>query len=100
MRKVLAVILTLALGTNSYGQSKEEKEIINEATKLYKTEMASWYGTDIFLGKFSDRRQNIGGYFSYIADNKAVCVFFSKTDNPKIIGTFTFDSTYNILIRA
>jgi hypothetical protein len=58
MRKVLIVILTLAIGTNSYGQSKEEKEIIKEGTKLYKTEMASWYGTDIFLAKFSDRREN------------------------------------------
>jgi len=100
MRKVLIIILTLALGTNSYGQSKEEKEIINEATKLYKTEMASWYGTDIFLGKFSDRRQNTGGYFSYLADNKAICVFFSKGDNPKIIGTLTFDSTYNVNTAA
>lgn len=100
MRKVLFVILTITLGTISYGQSKEEKEIINEGTKLYKTEMASWYGTDIFLAKFGDRRQNTGGYFSYLADNKAVCVFFSKGDNPKIIGTFTFDSTYNVNTAA
>lgn len=96
MRKVLTVIMTLALGTHSFGQSKEEKEIINEATKLYKTEMASWYGTDIFLEKFNDKQQTTGGYFSYIADSKAVCVFFSRGDNPKIIGTFTFDSTYNV----
>lgn len=96
MRKVLIIILTITLGTNSYGQSKEEKEIIKEGTKLYKTEMASWYGTDIFLEKFGDRRENTGGYFSYLVDNKAVCVFFSKSDIPKIIGTFTFDSTYNV----
>lgn len=57
--------------------------------------MASWFGTDIFLAKLSDKRQNTGGYFSYLVDDKAVCVFFSNSDNPKIIGTFTFDSTYN-----
>lgn len=96
MREKLIIILTIAFGTSSYGQSKEEKEIIKEGTKLYKTEMASWYGTDIFLEKFTDRRQNTGGYFSYLVDNKAVCVFFSRSDSPKIIGTFTFDSTYNL----
>lgn len=96
MKKVVAAILSIAFGLTSYGQSKEEKEIIKEGTKLYKTEMASWYGTDIFLEKFTDKRQNTGGYFSYILDNKAVCVFFSKGDNPKIIGSFSFDSTYNV----
>lgn len=96
MRKILIIVLTITLGTNSYGQSKEEKEIIREGTKLYRTEMASWYGTDLFLAKFSDRRQNIGGYFSYLEGDKAVCLFFSKADSPKIIGSFTFDSTYNI----
>lgn len=96
MRKIIIIILTTVLGTNTYGQSKEEKDIIKEATKLYKTEMASWYGTDIFLEKFSDKRQSTGGYFSYLADDKAVCVFFSKGDNPKIIGSFTFDSAYNV----
>jgi len=96
MRKLLIIILSIAIGTSSYGQSKEEKKIIKEGTKLYKTEMASWYGTDIFLEKFSDRRQNSGGYFSYLVDNKAVCVFFSRGDDPKVIGTFTFDSTYNV----
>ncbi len=100
MRNVFIIILTISLGTNSYGQSKEVKEIIKEGTKLYKTEMASWYGTDIFLEKFGDRRQNTGGYFSYLVDNKAVCVFFSKGDSPKIIGTFTFDSTYSVITAA
>ncbi|MEP2669322.1 MAG: hypothetical protein ABJH04_10030 [Cyclobacteriaceae bacterium] len=79
-----------------FGQSKQEKEIIEEGTKLYKSEMASWYGTDIFLSKFADRRERIGGYFSYLVDDKAVCVFFSNSETPIIIGTFTFDSTYNV----
>ena len=96
MRQLLFIMLTIVLGTNAYAQSNGEKEIIKEGTKLYKSEMASWYGTDIFLEKFGDRRQNTGGYFSYLLDNKAVCVFFSSGDSPKIIGTFTFDSTYNV----
>jgi len=96
MRKTVITMLTVVFGTFSYGQSKEEKEIINEGTKLFKTEMASWYGTDIFLEKFPDKRQNTGGYFSYIADNRSICVFFSKDPTPKVLATFSFDSTYNV----
>jgi hypothetical protein len=96
MRKIVITILTVTLGTLSYGQSKEEKEIITEGTKLYKTEMASWYGTDIFLEKFEEKKQSVGGYFSYIANDKSICVFFSKESSPKILATFSFDSTYNV----
>lgn len=96
MRKVLIAILTTAVGTIAFGQSKEEREILKEGTKLYQSEMASWYGTDIFLEKFTDKRQSAGGYFSYLTGGKAVCVFFSKDDKPKIIASFTFDSTYNV----
>ena len=96
MKNLIAVLLTFTVGTISFGQSKEEREIIKEATKLYKTEMASWFGTDIFLEKFADRKQNTAGYFSYILKDKAVCVFFSKGEHPKIIATFTFDSTYDV----
>ncbi|MGC3946388.1 MAG: hypothetical protein QM762_18020 [Chryseolinea sp.] len=95
MKRILFAMLAIA-ATFSYGQSKEEKEVVAEGTKLYKTDMASWYGTDIFLARFNDRRQNTGGYFSYLSDEKAVCVFVSRGDKPKIIGTFTFDSTYDV----
>ena len=57
--------------------------------------MASWYGTDIFLERYSDRRENIGGYFSYTDADTSKCIFFSKGDDPKVIGTISFDSTYN-----
>ena len=39
--------------------------------------------------------KNIGGYFSYPATTGATCIFFSKTDIPKVIGAVSFDSTYN-----
>ena len=96
IKKIFTLILTITFGTSSFAQSKEELKILKEGTKLYRTEMASWFGTDIFLAKFGDKRQNTEGYFSYLVDDKAVCVFYSKDENPKIIGTFTFDSTYNV----
>jgi len=96
MKFKIITILTFLLGTNSFGQSKEEKEILREGKKLYRSEMASWYGTDIFLEKFSDQRENAGGYFSYAENDKSICVFFSKDETPRILATFSFDSTYNV----
>jgi hypothetical protein len=94
--KSLIIILISAFAVNSYSQSREEKEIIKEATKLYRMEMASWYGTDIFMEKLADKRQNAGGYFSYLSEDKTICVFYSKGENPKVIGSFVFDSTYQV----
>jgi hypothetical protein len=56
--------------------------------------MASWYGTDIFVENYKERA-NIGGYFSYTENETSKCIFFSKADTPKVIGTISFDSTYN-----
>ena len=61
---------------------------------MYKSEMASWYGTDLFLEAYKDHNK-IGGYFSYTDNGLAKCIFFSKADKPKVIGTISFDSTYN-----
>ena len=99
MKKTLITFINLTVCIISFGQDKIEKAtlaIVDEGKKLYKSEMASWYGTDIFLEKFGDRRENIGGYFSYTDNDVSKCIFFSKTDNPKVIGTISFDSTYNV----
>jgi len=57
--------------------------------------MASWYGTDLFLGNYKSRT-NVGGYFSYTTkDEISKCVFFSKADKPRVIGTISFDKTFN-----
>lgn len=96
MKISLIFVVGIFIGVTCHAQSKEEREILQEGNKLYKTEMASWYGTDIFLERFGDRREKAGGYFSYLAGSNATCVFFSKGENPKVIGTFTFDSTYNV----
>ena len=97
MNKALTIILTL-ISVNVFGQktpTDEAKPIIAEGKLLYKSEMASWYGTDLFLENYKDKN-NIGGYFSYSDKDISKCIFFSKSDNPKVIGTISFDSTYNI----
>jgi hypothetical protein len=84
---------------SAYSQSKIEKlkaENVDEGKRLYASEMASWYGTDLFLEKYHEK-DKIGGYFSYVdSPKKSTCVFYGKGENPKIIGTMVFDETYNI----
>ena len=57
--------------------------------------MASWYGTDLFLEKYNER-DKIGGYFSYSENEVSKCIFFSKDHNPRVIGTITFDISYDL----
>lgn len=97
MSKTFTIILTL-ITLSVFGQknpTEEAQSIVAEGKLLYKSEMASWYGTDLFLENYKDR-ENIGGYFSYTDNDIAKCIFFSKAENPKVIGTISFDSTYNV----
>jgi len=75
--------------------TERAQPIVIEGKQLYKSEMASWYGTDVFLEMYKDKT-NIGGYFSYTESNKSSCIFFSKATNPKVIGSVEFDNTYNV----
>lgn len=69
--------------------------IFAEGKRLYTSEMASWYGTDLFAELYRDK-EKVGGYFSYAENDKARCVFYSKGESPKVIWTITFDSTFNV----
>ena len=99
MRKILILLLSLFSTTTFAKKNTVEiaKAITAEGKMLYKSEMASWFGTDIFLEVY-ENKENIGGYFSYSKNDSAKCIFFSKEENPKVIGTITFDSTYNLKI--
>lgn len=75
--------------------TEEAKPIVAEAKLMYKSEMASWYGTDLFIQQY-EKRENIGGYFSYTENEISKCVFYSKTTPPLVIGTISFDKTFDI----
>jgi hypothetical protein len=97
MNKTFTFLLTL-LSLSVFAQNnptEEAQPIVAEGKLLYKSEMASWYGTDLFLENYKDR-ENIGGYFSYTDADVAKCIFYSKGDKSKVIGTISFGSTYNI----
>ena len=97
MKHTLSLLLTF-IALNVFGQKNQEQQvarIVEEGKQLYKTEMASWYGTDLFLESYKNR-ENIGGYFSYTENELAKCIFYSKAANPNVIGTISFDSTYSL----
>lgn len=96
MKIILTLLLTL-LTLSSFGQkslTEKAQPIVEEGKLLYRSEMASWYGTDLFLANYT-KRENIGGYFSYTENDISKCIFFSKSENPKVIGTISFDKTYD-----
>lgn len=97
MNKTLTMLLTfLSLGVFAQKNPTEEAQpIVAEGKLLYQSEMASWYGTDLFLEKYKNT-ENIGGYFSYVEKDLSKCIFFSNSESPKVIGTITFDQTYNL----
>lgn len=101
MNKLAITIVSLLITTALSAQKNaEEQAIVNEGRQLYRSEMASWYGTDIFLEKFPEKRESIGGYFSYAEGDVSKCVFFSNETTPKILATISFDSTYNVKTAA
>jgi hypothetical protein len=63
---------------------------------MYRSEMASWYGTDIMVERMKGRESEIGGYFSYTDGDNAVCVFFTKGENAQVLGMVTFDTSYSV----
>jgi len=96
MNRQILILLTF-ISLNAFGQNDlktQTQPIVDEGKRLYKSEMASWYGTDLFLENHKGRT-TIGGYFSYTIDEISKCIFFSKTDKPKVIGTISFDSSFS-----
>lgn len=97
MKKILPIIFVL-ITVHAFCQedyTKQAQPIVEEGKQLYRSEMASWYGTDLFLKSFSDM-EKIGGYFSYVKGDVAKCIFFSSSDPVEVIGTITFDATYDL----
>lgn len=95
--KLLAAFLFFALYSTAQQENIEKltAPIVAEGKILYKSEMASWYGTDIFRERYKDF-SNVGGYFSYIDGETAKCIFFSKGEKPLVLGTMSFDESFSV----
>jgi len=95
----LIFLLCLLFSDISKAQTKDLSKIAdsitNEAQVLFKSEWASWYGSDIFSEKCKTRRPLSGGYISYDTGTGLNNVFFSKGPDPKILATISFGYDFN-----
>lgn len=93
MKYIFTLFLVLFVASfEAQNLEKISKEINEEGIALYRSEMASWYGTDVFRENY-DKMENVGGYFSYIDESVPKCIFFSKEN--KVLGTIAFPTNYN-----
>lgn len=99
MKAVSILILALLLSAHSIAQEKDLVKIAdsieNEGKVLFKSEWASWYGTDIFSAKCESRRAIAGGYISYDNGKGLTNIFFSKGDDPVVLSTISFGYDFN-----
>lgn len=96
MKQVISIIflfLTLQVSAQD-SLSKKISETISLGTKLYRLEKSNWYAVSVYAAS-PENRNNVGGYFSYMQKDSTMCVFFSRDQDPHIIATVSFDSTYN-----
>jgi ribosomal protein S17E len=97
--KILITALLLIFVVKAFAQQKNLNRITDsiatEGKALYRSEWASWYGTDIFLDKCKDKRNLIGGYISYETKDGLNNVFFTKGDDPVVLGTTSFGTDLN-----
>ena len=90
----LFILLISSLGTFAQNKNREIENIVREGEQLYRLEMASWNGNDIFLDNYANKN-HVGGYLSYPSSNDStVCIFYSKSESPLVLGSVTFDSSF------
>ncbi|MBF9221752.1 hypothetical protein [Hymenobacter ruricola] len=94
MKAIILALICFAYSLHALGQ-KTPPEIAAEGKLLYRSEAASWHGTDIFLAKLKSKRQYSGGYLSYPTATGGRCIFFSRGDEPETLAVITFDSTFS-----
>jgi hypothetical protein len=104
MKKIFITTLLSITFITGFGQTKYfnrkvlerlTDSIQTEGKTLYRSEWASWYGTDIFTEKCADKRNRIGGYISYETKNGLNNVFFTKGESPTVLSTISFSNDLN-----
>ena len=85
---IITAVFTMTIF--SYGQKTDK--VLEEGKLLYRLEKASWYGTDVFLEKFSHKVNIAGGYLSYIDEkNQVINIFFERNNPSHILVRFEFE---------
>lgn len=94
MIKIFLLVIFSILSLPAFSQSRDQDEILAEGWLLYNSERASWQGTDLFLARFPEKKEKIGGYFSYSEGNKHTCIFYDREADPNVLGALTFDDSF------
>jgi hypothetical protein len=104
LKAAFTIILSIISFTTLFAQDKEldraeidrlADSILAEGKALYRSEWASWHGTDIFLEKHKEKEGRSGGYLSYETADNLVNVFYSKGDKPVTLAVITFGRDFN-----
>ncbi|RVT98210.1 hypothetical protein EOD41_17720 [Mucilaginibacter limnophilus] len=91
IKKALFIMLAFtSVSASAQNLRKIEAEITDEANAMYKSEWASWYGTDVFQEKCANIKGQQGGYLSYDNGSGLINVFYSKEELPQVIATINF----------
>ena len=101
---IVAFMLFAAIVTSRAQEKEPERaevdhltdSVVAEGKALYRSEWASWHGTDILLEKCKEKRDQIGGYVSYETPTSLVNTFYSKGEKPLTIGVITFGKDFNV----
>lgn len=99
MKRLLLLITFINISLAAIGQQRDLVKVADsiraEAEVLYRSEFASWYGSDIFSEKCKARRARAAGYISYDNGQDLINVFFSNAANPTILATISFGYDFN-----
>ena len=99
MRKLTISCVLLLFAVRALAQHKNTQRltdnIVNEGKALFRSEWASWYGSDIFLAQCKEKRALVGGYISYETPTGLNNVFFSKGGDPVALATTSFGNDFN-----
>ncbi|HVV55871.1 MAG TPA: hypothetical protein VHC47_11120 [Mucilaginibacter sp.] len=102
MKKFIFFVFSLFWLNHTYAQNESLEKleritdsIESEGKMLYRSEFASWYGTDVFTGKCKYLLAQAGGYLSYDTKEGMNNIFFSKDTIPLVLATISFGSDFN-----
>src|ERR1700761_863867 len=104
MKRIFVLITFVGFFNQAYSQTnyldrksidRITDSIYREGMTLYRSEWASWNGTDIFLDKCKPIKSRSGGYLSYDTGKELVNVFYSRDVSPVILATISFPYGFN-----
>jgi hypothetical protein len=99
MKQLFIILLFTALLNHAFSQERDlgriTDSISNEGKRLYRSEFASWYGTDVFQEKCKNQLAIADGYLSYDTEEGINNIFFSKGPDPVVLATISFGGDFN-----